>query len=126
MSALLLGSSHINRFLKHYLNKLQQQEFNLDGNIIKLFGINGGRIGNNDHCRRWETYIEQVKPTHIIVYIGGNYLDCPYCNNETAEEIILKTIALFDIFRVRFHINNITFLQLLRETTHTTCTSANI
>ena len=44
MSVLLLGSSHINR-LKHYVNKLQQ-EFNLDGNvIIKLFGINGGRIG---------------------------------------------------------------------------------
>jgi len=66
MSVLLLGSSHINR-LKHYVNKLQQQEFNLDGNIIiKLFGINGGRIGNNDHCRRLETYIEQVKPMHII------------------------------------------------------------
>ena len=43
MSVLLLGSSHINR-LKYYVNKLQQ-EFNLDGNVIKLFGINGGRIG---------------------------------------------------------------------------------
>ena len=53
MSVLLLGSSHIHR-LKHYVNKLQQQEFNLDDNIIiKLFGINGGRIGNNDHCRRY-------------------------------------------------------------------------
>ena len=56
MSVLLLGSSHINR-LKHYVNKLQQ-EFNLDGNIIiKLFGTKGGRIGNKDHCSRWETYI---------------------------------------------------------------------
>ena len=110
MSVLLLESSHINR-LKHYVNKLQQQEFNLDDNIIiKLFGINGGRIGNNDHCRRWETYIEQVKPMHIIVHIGGNNLDCPNCKNETAEEIILETIALFDIFRVRFHINHITFV----------------
>ena len=117
MSVLLLGSSHINR-LKHYVNKLQQQEFNLDGNIINLFGINGGRIGNNDHCRRWETYIEQVKPMHIIVHIGGNDLDCPNCNNETAEEIILKNIALFGIFRVRFHINNITFVQPL-ERQHT-------
>jgi hypothetical protein len=69
MSVLLLGSSHINR-LKHYVNKLQQQEFNLNGNIIiKLFGINLGRIGNNDHCRRWETYIEQVKPMYIFVHI---------------------------------------------------------
>ena len=34
MSVLLLGSSHINR-LKH-VNKLQQQEFNLDGKIIIL------------------------------------------------------------------------------------------
>ena len=117
MSVLLLGSSHMNR-LKHYVNKLQQQEFNLDGNIINLFGINGVRIGNNDHCRRWETYIEQVKPMHIIVHIGGNDLDCPNCNNETAEEIILKIIALFDIFRVRFHINNITFVQPL-ERQHT-------
>jgi hypothetical protein len=41
MSVLLLESSHINT-LKHYVNKLQQQEFNLDGNvIITLFGING-------------------------------------------------------------------------------------
>ena len=56
MSVLLLGSSHINR-LKHYVNKLQQ-EFNLDGNIIiKLFGTKGGRIGNKDLCRRWETYV---------------------------------------------------------------------
>jgi hypothetical protein len=56
MSVVLLGSSHINR-LKHYKNKLQQ-EFNLDGNIIiKLFGTKGGRIGNKDHCSRWETYI---------------------------------------------------------------------
>ena len=105
MSVLLLESSHINR-LKHYVNKLQQQEFNLDGNvIITLFGINGGRIGNNDHCRRWETYIEQVKPRHIIIHIGGNDLDCPNYNNET--------IALFDIFRVRFNISHITFVQLL-------------
>ena len=118
MSVLLLGSSHINR-LKHYVNKLQQQEFNLDDNIIiKLFGINGGRIRNNDHCRRWETYIEQVKPMHIIVHIGGNDLDCPNCKNETEEEIILETIALFDIFRVRFHINQITFVQPL-ERQHT-------
>ena len=35
MSVLLLGSSHIHR-LKHYVNKLQQQEFNLDGTIIIL------------------------------------------------------------------------------------------
>ena len=57
MSVVLLGSSHINR-LKHYVNKRQQQKFNLDGNIIiKLFGTKGGRIGNKDHCRRWETYI---------------------------------------------------------------------
>jgi len=118
MSVLLLGTSHVNR-LKHYVNKLQQQEFNLDGEIfIKLFGISGGRIGNNDHCRRWETYIEQVKPMHIIVHIGGNDLDCPNCNNETAEEIILKIIALFDIFRVRFYIKHITFVQLL-ERQHT-------
>ena len=56
MSVVLLGSSDINR-LKHYKNKLQQ-EFNLDGNIIiKLFGTKGGRIGNKDHCSRWETYI---------------------------------------------------------------------
>ena len=120
MSVLLLGSSHINR-LKHYVNKLQQQEFNLNGNIIiKLFGINLGRIGNNDHCRRWETYIEQVKPMYIFVHIGGNDLDCHNCNNETVtvEEIILKTIALLDIFHVRFHINHITFVQLL-ERQHT-------
>jgi len=117
MSVLLLGSSHIHR-LKHYVNKLQHQEFNLDSNIIKLVGINGGRIGNNYHCRRWETYIEQVKPMHIIVHIGGNDLDCQNCNNETAEEIILKTTALFDIFPVRFHINHITFVQLL-ERQHT-------
>ena len=114
MSVLLLGSSHINR-LKHYVNKLQQK-FNLDGNvIIKLSGINGGRIGNNDHCRRWETYIEQVKPMHIIVHIGGNDLDCPNYNNETGEEIISKLIVLFDIFRVRFHISHITFVQLLER-----------
>ena len=115
MSVLLLGSSHINR-LKHYVNKLQQQEFNLNGNIIiKLFGINLGRIGNNDHCRRWETYIEQVKPMHIIVHISGNDLDCPNYNNETGEEIISKLIVLFDIFRVRFHISHITFVQLLER-----------
>ena len=70
MSVLLLESSHINR-LKHYVNKLQQQEFNLDGEIIiKWFAINEDRIGNTDHCRRWETYNEQVTP--IIVHISGN------------------------------------------------------
>ena len=59
---------------------------------------------------------------HIIIHIGGNDIDCQNCNNETAEEIILKTIALFDIFRVRFSISHITFVQLLerQHTRHTT------
>jgi hypothetical protein len=68
MSVLLLGSSHIHR-LKHYVNKLQQQEFNLDDNIIiKLFGINGGVTCTV--CNRYRSQIFQISLVSNTVSIN--------------------------------------------------------
>jgi hypothetical protein len=62
----------VSKIISSAVSFLQFGQSRLYNIIIKLFGINGGRIGNNDHCRRWVTYIEQVKPMHIIVHIGAS------------------------------------------------------
>ena len=51
--------------------------------LVRLYGINGGRVNKKEHCTRWERVISDIRPHHLVVHAGGNELDQNSCEGFT-------------------------------------------
>ena len=68
-----MGSSHIER-LRTFLP--ENNPFQLSDNPdVHFHGILGGRILRSDHVQSYEAEVGRIRPSRIIMQIGGNDLD---------------------------------------------------
>jgi lysophospholipase L1-like esterase len=75
-------------------------------------------VKNKQNIEQLESLIQEKRPDHIIIHIGGNDLDSRRANKQLAEEVALKIVALCDTFKVRYSVVSIAVCQLLpREST---------
>lgn len=123
MACLLIGSSHIER-LRIFLP--EDNPFQLSDNaLVHFHGISGGRILRSDHVQSYETEVRRIRPSRIIMQIGGNDLDSKEVKGESGVPdldhvvlVISKIAALARLFISRYHVNNVIVCQFLfRETT---------
>lgn len=123
MACLLIGSSHIER-LRQFLP--DNNPFQLSDNPeIQFHGISGGRVLRSDHVQSFETVVGSVRPSRIVMQIGGNDLDSKDVSGDTSgldiDHIVLilsKIAALARLFITRYHVNHVVICQFLfRETT---------
>lgn len=123
MACLLMGSSHIER-LRTFLP--ENNPFQLsDNSDIHFHGISGGKILRSDHVQSYEAEVGRIRPSRIIMQIGGNDLDSKDVKGVSGvpdlDHIVLvvsKIVAIARLFITRYHVNNVIVCQFLfRETT---------
>lgn len=116
---LIIGSSHVNRLQNYVRSQPACRNFNfVHDPVVHFRGISGGRISDGSHCRQWEHAIENVRPEHLIVHVGGNDLDsCVFYESEAElNDLVLRLVLMSHTFQRRYSISSVTILQLMPRT----------
>lgn len=112
----LLGDSHMNHF-RHYLLKKSprlEQAFRLNEHQqVNIFGYSGGRLANTFMMNLFHTKVRILRPNYLILWLGGNDLDC--VGDLTAEEVAQHLMATASLFQGRYNLQHVYILQLMQR-----------
>lgn len=78
---------------------------------VECFGISGSGVSNNEHLRKFSAIVRHNQPRHLIVILGGNYLDSP----DSVECVLNKLIAFVTQLKVLLNIQYVTTLSFFER-----------
>lgn len=60
-----------------------------------------------------EREVQSQRPKKLVLHIAGNDIDSPHADEDSVKEVVLKLMALCDLFVSRYRVNSAYICQLV-------------
>lgn len=123
VSVLIFGDSHI-KPLNRYVMKQRQfcNDFFTFSNIsTSIVGISGGRVRRSRDMKVLKREVKSQRPKKLVLHIAGNDTDSLHTDEDLVKEVVLKLMALCDLFVSRYRVNSVYSCQLVPRFTTRHC-----
>lgn len=68
-----------------------------------------------------EREVQSQRPKKLVFHIVGNDIDSPHADEDSVKEVVLKLMALCDLFVSRSRVNSVYICQLVPQFTTRHC-----
>lgn len=86
-----------------------------------IVGISSDRVRRSIDMKDLEREVQSQRPKKLVLNIAGNDFDSAHADEDSVREVVLKLMALCDLFVSRYRVNSVYIYQLLSRFTTRHC-----
>lgn len=123
LRVLIFGDSHIKRLNRYVMEQRQfcNAFFTFSNISTSIVGISGGRVRRSSDMKVIEQEVQSRRPNDLVLHIAWNDIDSPHADEDSVKEVVLKLMALCDLFVSRYRVNSVYICQLVPRFTTRHC-----